>query len=133
MKDWTVKYYLMTKIFERFLAFIVLLGIITMFLFSVQYFLTANWADVDAFYELINRILLIVIGLELIRMLITHDMRAVLELLAFVIARKMLRPELSSMDIALSVISFSVLFVIYKIFNDKDSVQKVLKSFKNEK
>ena len=38
----------------------------------------------ETFYELIGRILLLVIGVELIRTLVTHDLTAVLELLAFV-------------------------------------------------
>lgn len=66
-------------------------------------------------------------------MLITHNMDAVLELLAFVIARKMLRPELSSMDIALSVLSFSALFVIYQLFNSRENLQKINSFLKNEK
>ena len=68
-----------------------------------------DWASKETFYELIYRALLIVIGLELVRMLITHSLAAVLELLAFVIARKMLKPDLTSMDIILSVLAFVAL------------------------
>jgi len=44
-------------------------------------------------------VLLLVIGLELVRMLVTHSLSAVLELLAFVIARKMLKPDLSGFTV----------------------------------
>ena len=59
------------------------------------------WSRTETFYELIYRVLLLVIGVELIRTLVTHDLSAVLELLAFVVARKMLKPELSTLGIVL--------------------------------
>jgi len=68
-----------------------------------------DWSAKETFYELIYRILLLVIGLELVRMLITHSLGAVLELLAFVIARKMLKPDLTAVDIILSVLAFVIL------------------------
>jgi len=68
-----------------------------------------DWAAKETFYELIYRALLLVIGLELVRMLITHSLGAVLELLAFVIARKMLKPDLTAVDIILSVTAFVAL------------------------
>lgn len=119
------------KVFEKLLALIVFIGVLTLLINSIPVLLGLDWARVDSFYEMIDRILLAVIGLELIRMLITHNMDAVLELLAFVIARKMLRPELSSMDIALSVLSFSALFVIYQIFNNKDNFYKIFNKQKS--
>jgi hypothetical protein len=60
--------------------------------------------------------LIVVIGVELIRTLVTHDLGAVLELLAFVIARKLLKPDLSALDIFLSVSAFVVLLVARRFF-----------------
>ncbi|MFZ6027575.1 MAG: hypothetical protein ACOYYS_07640 [Chloroflexota bacterium] len=68
-----------------------------------------DWTSTEAFYEMIYRVLLLVIGVELVRMLVVHDLLAVLDLLAFVIARKMLKPELGSVDILLVVIAFVTL------------------------
>jgi hypothetical protein len=65
-----------------------------------------DWRLTETFYELIYRVLLLVIGVELVRTLVTHDLRAVLELLAFVVARKMLKPDLGVLDILLSVLAF---------------------------
>lgn len=76
---------------------------------SVQVLTNMDWSSTETFYEFINRALIIVIGLELVRMLVNHSIGAVLELLAFVIARKMLKPDLSSLDIALSAGSFVAL------------------------
>jgi len=66
-----------------------------------------DWSSVETFYELIFRVLLLVISVELIRTLVTHDLMAILELLAFVVARKMLKPELTTIDILLGVASFA--------------------------
>jgi hypothetical protein len=68
-----------------------------------------DWRLTDTFYELIYRVLLLVIGIELVRTLVTHELRAILELLAFVVARKMLKPDLAFLDILLSVLAFVAL------------------------
>jgi hypothetical protein len=94
---------------ERLLAFGILLGVIA---FAIQSFIALidlNWGSTETFYELIYRTLLLVIGVELIRTLLTHDLMAILELLAFVVARKMLKPELPTLDILLGVGAFVVL------------------------
>ncbi|MGA7212763.1 MAG: hypothetical protein WCE49_20100 [Terrimicrobiaceae bacterium] len=91
---------------ERVLAFGILLGVIAFAYKSVFALMDLDWRSVETFYELIYRILLLVIGVELIRTLVTHDLTAVLELLAFVVARKMLKPELVTLDIFLGVGAF---------------------------
>ena len=53
-----------------------------------------------------HRVLILVIGVELIRTLVTHDLGAVLELVAFVIAGKLLKTDLTALDILLSVSAF---------------------------
>jgi hypothetical protein len=68
-----------------------------------------DWRLTETFYELIYRVLLLVIGIELVRTLVTHELRAILELLAFVVARKMLKPDLAVLDILLSVLAFVAL------------------------
>lgn len=94
---------------EKGLAVAVLLGVIAAAAHSLVVLAKMDWRSTDAFYELIYRTLLLVIGLELVRMLVTHSLAAVLELLAFVIARKMLKPDLTSVDIILSVAAFAAL------------------------
>jgi hypothetical protein len=91
---------------ERLLAFAILIGIIAFAFKSVVALIDMDWSSTETFYELIYRVLLLVIGVELIRTLVTHDLTAVLELLAFVVARKMLKPELATIDILLGVGAF---------------------------
>ena len=94
---------------EKLLALAVLAGVIVAAIEGAIHLAGMDWTAKETFYEFIYRALLIVIGLELVRMLITHSLAAVLELLAFVIARKMLKPDLTSLDVFLGVLAFVVL------------------------
>lgn len=96
----------MVSFIEKILAAVVLLSVITYTLFNVMFFIQADWQTKEVFYELIYRVLLVTIGLELARMLVTHNFLSILELLAFVVARKMLKPDLSSVDVLFGVLSF---------------------------
>jgi hypothetical protein len=94
---------------ERFLAVVILVGVLVFGWRSVQVMAGMDWQLTETLYELIYRVLLMVIGVELARTLVTHDLRAILELLAFVIARKMLKPDLGVLDILWSVLAFVAL------------------------
>ena len=94
---------------EKVLALVVLAGVLFASVRGAAALAGMDWTSKDTFYELIYRALLVVIGLELVRMLITHSLAAVLELLAFVIARKMLKPDLTAVDVFLGVAAFIVL------------------------
>src|SRR5262249_59257802 len=94
---------------ERFLAAVILVGVVAFGWRSAQGMVGMDWQLTETMYELIYRVLLMVIGVELARTLVTHDLRAILELLAFVIARKMLKPDLGVLDILWSSVAFVAL------------------------
>ncbi|HVJ03281.1 MAG TPA: hypothetical protein VM662_13945 [Sphingomonas sp.] len=94
---------------ERLLALAILGGVVAFAFASVQTLAGMDWSVAETFYELIYRVLLLVIAIELVRTLVTHDLRAILELLAFVVARKMLKPDLNVIDIVLCVLAFVLL------------------------
>jgi hypothetical protein len=94
---------------ERLLALVILGAVFVFGVRSAQTLGAMDWRLTETFYELIYRVLLLVIAVELARTLVTHDLRALLELLAFVIARKMLKPDLADLDILLSVLAFVAL------------------------
>ncbi len=94
---------------EHLLAAAIVTGVILFGLASLFALADANWQDSEVFYDLVYRVLLMVIGVELARTLLTHDLGAILELLAFVVARKMLKPDITSIDIILSVLAFVAL------------------------
>jgi hypothetical protein len=101
---------------ERVLALVILGGVFVFGLRSAQTLAAMDWRLTETFYELIYRVLLLVIGVELVRTLITHDLRAILELLAFVVARKMLKPESATLDILLSVLAFVALLAAHRFW-----------------
>ena len=94
---------------ERLLALVILGGVLVFGLRSTYAMAGMDWGLAETFYELIYRVLLLVIAIELVRTLVTHELRAILELLAFVVARKMLKPDLNVLDILLSVLAFVAL------------------------
>jgi len=101
---------------ERLLALLILAGIIVYSYESAIQMLAMDWGSIETFYDFIYRILLVVIAVELIRTLVTHNLTAVLELIAFVVARKMLKPEITSMDILLCAFGFVALLAASKFF-----------------
>lgn len=64
---------------------------------------------INAFNEFIHLLLAVIIGFEVARILITHNLLAIIEILGFVIARKVLAPETTAEDILIAIIAFAVL------------------------
>ena len=73
------------RFLEKVMALVVLACVLVSLVKGGITLASMDWSAKETFYELIYRILLLVIGLELVRMLITHSLGAVLELLAFVV------------------------------------------------
>ena len=97
------------KWLERLLAVAIVAGIIAYGFASAGELLGMDWRSSEAFYDLMYRVLLMVIGVELARTLLTHDLGAILELLAFVVARKTLKPDVDAFDIFLCALAFVAL------------------------
>lgn len=94
---------------ERIMAVAIVAGIVAYSYASTIELLNMYWGESETYYELIYRVLLIVIGIELARTLVTHDLGAILELLAFVVARKTLKPNVDAFDIFLCALAFVAL------------------------
>ena len=100
------KYLSLITLVEYALAVGILVGLVVYVVASIHVLASMDWKATTTFYEFLNRALLVLIGSELSRMMFSHDLPAILELLAFVIARKMVKPELTATDIAIGVLSF---------------------------
>lgn len=123
------RYRVLLRWLEQLIALAVLIAVAVAAVGSVQALAAMDWSQSDTLYELIYRALLVVIGIELVRMLVTHDLMAVLELLAFVIARKMLKPELSVLEIALGVLAFVALVLARRfVWTDESKVNDLTAS-----
>ena len=109
---------------ERLLALAILIGIIVSAFHGAINLTGMDWRSTETFYELIYRVLLLIIGVELIRTLVTHELSAVLELLAFVVARKMLKPDLSTLDILMGTAAFAGLLAARRFLGPSPQSQK---------
>ncbi|WP_406243738.1 hypothetical protein ACF3M2_07910 [Tissierella carlieri] len=83
-------------------------------------FVTEASASYEILQGLLTHILLLVVGLELALMLITHSAGNVLEVILYAIARKMLISSSNTMDILLGVISLAIIFWVDKYLHTKD-------------
>jgi len=89
----------------------VLLGVF-IYAFSNIPGILANLDTIDGFYKFIKYILSIVVGLELAKLLITHNIYSIIDLIIFIIARKLITPDLTTFDILVGVVAFSLLFIL---------------------
>lgn len=101
-------------ILERALAIAILVGLVIFSYQSILEMITWDWSMNETFYHFIYKILIAVIAVELIRTLVTHDLMAILELIAFVVARKMLNPQITSQEIFICALAFVAMLIAYK-------------------
>jgi hypothetical protein len=101
---------------EIALAVLVLVGILFAAGAAIRELWGLDWTASSTFDRLLNRVLFIAIGLELVRMMVVHSLRAILEMLAFAIARNMLTPNPAAFDIALGAVAFAVLLAAGRYF-----------------
>lgn len=83
-------------------------------------------SDFKQNYDLLNEFLkfalLLVVGIELIEMILTRSHEAILTLILFVIARKMLLYSVDLIDILVGSLSIGLIFVIIKFVVKDDSL-----------
>lgn len=101
---------------ERILAAVVLVAVAIYCIASVEVMMQMDWSRTETLYELIYRALVAVIGLEFVRMLVTHSVNAVLELIAFIISRRMLKQDMTSLDMVINVVAFVTLLIVRYFF-----------------
>ncbi len=94
---------------ERIIALALLFGIVCFFLATVKTAFGFDWGSMAALHEVGQRILLMTIGLELVRTLISHELASLVNLMSFVIARRMLEPQNPFWEIPLGVAAFAAL------------------------
>ena len=83
-------------------------------------FVTEASASYEVLQSLLAHILLLVVGLELALMLITHSAGNVLEVILYAIARKMLISSTNYIDILVCVIALAFIFAVDKYLHTND-------------
>lgn len=115
------------KVLEVIICISILFSLILSVPNLVRYALTIiKTADLKQNYELLNEFLkhalLIVVGIELIEMILTKSHEAILTLILFVIARKMLLYSVDLIDILIGSISIGLIFAIIKFVVKDDKL-----------
>ncbi len=94
---------------ERIIALALMFAVICFFLATVRMALGLGWSAMATLHEIGQRVLLITIGLELVRTLISHELASLVNLLSFVIARRMLESQTAFWEVPLGVAAFAAL------------------------
>lgn len=118
-------------VLEMIIVVFLVLGIIigmTDVVFYFQNLFSAGESTYEIFESFLAYALILIVGIELILMILYHSTRAILELILFVIARKMLVYSHTMEDLVLGTIAIFLVFVIlrYLVPNNKknDIVRK---------
>ena len=94
---------------ERVIALALLVAVICFFLATLRTALGVDWNSMTTLHELGQRVLLMTIVLELVRTLISHELASLVNLLSFVIARRMLEPQTAFWAVPPGVGAFAIL------------------------
>lgn len=120
----------LTRVLEYILCVFVVLGVVLsipdLFKYILQITQSSSGASYQLFSEFLRHTLLLVAGIELIIMLITHSNQALLTLILFVIARKMLVYAEGMPDILIGSIAIGIIFMVLKFLV---SDEKMLASY----
>ncbi len=111
-----------SHVLEVFIAVLIAIGVVIGLIDMVKYFFILFQADVAHTYNIFQSFLgyglLLIVGIELIYMILYHSSKAVLELVLFVIARKMLIYADTMADLVLGTIALAIVFFVLKYLVD---------------
>lgn len=113
---------------EIALSFFLIVGVIVgmkdIFSYIVDIYKTSAVETYEVLRQFLAHVLLLVVGIELILMLVSHSVDAIIEFILFVIARKMLIYAETMTELFLGTISIAVLFLTIKLFAAKKDIIK---------
>lgn len=108
---------------EIILAMFVILAVLISFKDILSLIYEVYMSEPKISYQMLqgvlSHILLVVVGLELALMLITHSAANVLEVILYAIARKMLISSTNTMDILLGVVAITLIFAVDKYLHSQ--------------
>ena len=107
------------EIMEVVLAIAVFCAVAYFSFHAAQGFLSKEWSSMSVMYEFISFILLILLGLEVTRLILVHSITVVMELMLLIIARKMLYPDITALDLLFCAVAFVLVIGIYYLYELK--------------
>ncbi|MDY6065936.1 MAG: transporter associated domain-containing protein [Finegoldia sp.] len=115
------------RLLEMIIGIIILLAVIggipDLLRYIKNIFLTGDLSlSFNIFNEFLKHALLLIVGIELLEMIITKSHEAILTLILFVIARKMLVHSVGMVDILIGSISIAIIFLVIKFLSNDDKL-----------
>lgn len=123
-----IDYLGLLKSLEKILALIVLLATAAYAVFGFSELITLDWSQLGTYRIFLEYVLYLAIGVELARLLVDYSLDTLVELLAFVIARKMLLIDGNFTQLLIGVIALVALFAsrhyFPRTFREEDKLTK---------
>jgi hypothetical protein len=91
-KEWRLS---VLRSFEIYMGFIVLLVVLLYVVFSIPFLISLDWMEPDTFFTALKRILSLIIGIEVARLLFAYNSGIILEIVAFLLVRLLITMEIS--------------------------------------
>lgn len=130
-----VKLEKLTYILEIVITILIGIGVTIGLIDLIRYFpeiLSAPPSDsYDLFNEFLGYALVLIVGIELILMILNHSTKAILELVLFVIARKMLIYSHTMLDLVLGTLAIAMVFATLRYLIPKDDKEDIVKRDKS--
>lgn len=126
MKKFLIEHKLekLTYVLEMIVTALIAVGIIIGLLDLVRYFPAIFIAEpsesYDIFQSFLGYALVLIVGVELMLMIINHSTKAIMELILFVIARKMLIYSHTMLDLVLGTLAIAIVFAVLRFLIPKD-------------
>ena len=114
------------KDFEKILAVITLIGVTIFGVITAWQLFLLDWTQLESYRFILERVLELAIGVELARLLLSYSLDTVIELLAFVIARKMTLLEDAFVELILGSTALMVLFIAKAILGYTEAKERNL-------
>lgn len=117
--------FILEIILSLFLIIGIIIGMKDIFSYLLDIYKTNAIETYEIFRQFLAHVLLLVVGIELILMLVSHSVDSIIEFILFVIARKMLIYADTMQDLLLGTLSIAILFLTIKFFSPKkDFIEK---------
>ena len=116
-------------ILEIIITLLIGIGVIIGLIDLVKYLIEIYHADMANSYEIFHHFLeyalVLVVGVEFMLMLLTHSTKVMLELILFVVARKMLIYAHSTLDLVFGALAVALIFVSLRFLLEKEDKVKM--------
>lgn len=103
-----------------YIFFLIIAAIIVSNIFTLPVFVTLDWSNIQTLIEVMKVILFWIIGIEFARLLLEYRTALVIELLVFVVARKLLFVEDDFSSVFIGVAIIIALFLVLR-FIEKEN------------